>query len=349
MTVSSVLNGRAEHVGITQATADRVRAAVQELGYVPNELARSNRLGRRTVVGAMLSDIGMPFVARTLSGIAQGLSAGGLLLKIEDVSGSEQETRALQTFLSHRVAGLAFCNVNPRGDLPRKVQEASRRYSFPYVCTSSSFGPGCHHVGSDDAGGLRQAIRYLAAAGHRSFCYVGINLLAPSPAGRGKAFDSAWEKEGAGLRRRDIRPSRGDAEALSAMRAELQRGRDRPTAFLCGNDIRAAQVIREARHLGLDVPGDLSVMGFGDEGFGSLLDPPLTTIAEPYEQIGTRHAELLLELIANPGRRRTTADERLPTQLVVRASCGPPPPGDARAPRSRQRSRRTEHPAAPLA
>jgi len=320
LTVSAVLNNRHAEVGISAETAARVKAAALELGYFPNHLAIATKTGRSQVLGAIISGMGQKWVGRVLRGLLQGARESDYLLKIEEVWGPEQELAALRRFMEQRVAGLFCCNFHPKEAFVRTLEETSRRYDCPVVATNSSLALAAHRVDSDDTGGYVLAVEHLWSLGHRRIAYVGLPAETTTAQSRERDFIEALHGVGGEAEASQVFAFGGDGEARVA--EMLSAGGGRPTAVVCGSDYEAANVLRVARRLGLRLPGDLSVVGFSDEGIGHYLDPGLTTVAQPFEQLGYRCAEVLLSRCGRKkkenGNRRTVA--LLPTSLVVRES-----------------------------
>jgi LacI family transcriptional regulator len=196
-------------------------------------------------------------------------------------------------------------------------------YGAPVVAVDHNAGSSSlPTVDSDNLAGAVAATEYLLGLGHRR-----IGLLAGRP-----------DLESARLRERGYRTALAAAgievdpklvrvggyqpdSAEEAARLMLQ-GDDRPSAIFAANDVSALAAIGTARTLGLDVPRDLSVIGFDNVPESALSEPPLTTIEQPIQQMGFEAVELLIGLIEK--RSELATQRMLPTQLVVRGSCAAP-------------------------
>lgn len=327
LTVSAVLNNRHEEVGISAETAARVRAAAEELGYFPNQLAIATKTGRSQVLGALISGMGQQWVGRVLRGLLRGARESGYLLKIEEIRGPEQEQAALRRFMEQRVAGLFCCNLHPKEEFIRILAETSLRYECPVVATNCSLELAAHRIDSDDTGGYALAVEHLWSLGHRRIGYVGLASGTTTAQSRMRDFVEALQDLGGRAEEDLVFDFQGDPkeEGEARVAAMLSRRAGKPTAVVCGSDYEASHVLRVARRLGVRVPEDLSVMGFSDEGIGQFLDPRLTTVAQPFEQLGYRCAEVLLNQCRAPKKRQAerSSKELLPTRMVVRGSTGP--------------------------
>lgn len=319
MTVSSVLNGREAEVGIGEETARRVREAAEKMGYHRNQLAIAIKTGKNPVVGCLISDLRAEWTSRTLSGLLRGLHEGGYLVKIEEVSGAKAENAALTRFTEQRVGGIFCCNFNPGDAFVRRLEQVSHNYEVPVVCSLSRKDILGTWVDSNDREGTQLAVAHLWDLGHRNIAYLAgtKNELA-----RGEGFRDAMRERGASVSAKNfVFTEWYSHRAEEATERFLARGRERPTAIVCGSDDLACVAIRTARRLGFAVPGDLSVVGFSDSHQCEFFDPPLTSIAQPFETIGQRCGTLLIEQIQTGKIPKGPQNpEKLATSLVVRGS-----------------------------
>src|SRR5690606_2506191 len=137
-----------------------------------------------------------------------------------------------------------------------------------------------------------------------------------------KGFRDAMAAAGVDVDESLVTESRYDPDIAAQRARELLERQDRPTAIFCANDVTAMRTTRVAHELGLDVPGDVSVVGFDDIPEASLNDPPLTTVRQPLGEMGREAMAMLLDLLAGRDREQHL---RMRTELVVRASTGAPP------------------------
>jgi len=325
LTVSAVLNNRTGEVGISEETARRVREAALELGYHRNHLAIAMKTGVNPVIGCFVSDLSAEWTGRTLSGLLRAMHQSGYLTKIEEVYGEKQETAALARFMEQRVAGIFCCNLNSEESFARTLEEVTRRYATPIVCSTSRQDFAAHQVNSDDIQGVGLAVEHLWGLGHRRIAFLG-GSSTDEP--RTTGFLRSMEERGGEVAPEHFVITGRDFRRVEAVVTEwTSRKRGRPTAILCASDSLAAVAIRTARHGGISIPGELSIVGFANGALCEVMDPPLTSVAQPFEVIGHRCGSLLMELIER--RRKKAAPshrtDRVPTTLVVRGSTGPVP------------------------
>ncbi|MGA5632424.1 LacI family DNA-binding transcriptional regulator [Streptomyces lydicamycinicus] len=321
-TVSRVLNGRA---GVAASTRQRVLAALDVLGY-----ERPVRLRRRSA-GLVIPELTNPIFPAFAQIIEQSLAGHGYTpVLCTQMPGGATEDELVEQLEERGVTGIVFLSglhADTRADPTRYARLASR--GVPFVLIN-----GYHDridapfVSPDDGAAARMAVRHLAELGHeRIGLAVGPARYVPS---RRKAdgFVAALA-ESFGL-------SRGQAERRvqhtlfsvegghAAAAALLDEG---CTGVVCGSDLMALGVVRAARQRGLDVPGDLSVVGFDDSQLIAFTDPPLTTVRQPVQAMATAAVGALIEEIHERTQGRQAPPQRTEfvfrPELVVRGSTGP--------------------------
>jgi LacI family transcriptional regulator len=327
-TVSLVLNDRAAD-RIPAATRERVRRAAEETGYAPNRLARSLRTRRTHTIGLVSDRIATtPYAVRMVEAAQEVAREHGHLLFLVNTGGDpDLEREAVGALLDQQVDGLVYACMWHRvlDDLPENLPGDA-----VFLDARPAVG-GFPAVVPDDRGGAVAAVQELVDAGHRRIAYVDIDEE-PSPVASGLRLEGYREV----LRRAGIEPDpalhvRGVSDAAGGMAAasrvlELPADR-RPTALFCFNDRIAMGAYAAARHHGLEIPTDLSVVGYDDQQLiAAELDPGLTTVRLPHYEMGRWAVEVLLG-----ARARPTDDDGvvlMPCPLVRRASVGPPPTRD---------------------
>lgn len=294
---------------VSDATADAVRAAARELGYRPNAAARALRSGTASAVGLVVRDVTHPFFGRTLRGAQQAASeAGHVVVLIQDDYAGGGGDSSVQALPEGVIDGFVFFAAK----VPRSLREPGGR-PIVIVEYEQSRMP---FVRLDSEGGTVAAMEHLHALGHRRIGHF------RSSAG-GQTFDRRHAAWAAQLRAHGEDPaeqvtgfSAFDATSSLAAAKELLRRPDRPTAFLCDDDLLAAGMVAAANELGIDVPGEVAVVGFDDLDLARLTSPPLTTVRFDPEALGAAAFELLHARLQ--GKR--PKNRVLPSELVVRGS-----------------------------
>ncbi|MFG1945264.1 LacI family DNA-binding transcriptional regulator [Nonomuraea sp. NPDC048826] len=312
----------------------RVLQVADELGYAgPNAAARSLRLGRAGAVGLLFSEtlayaFADPYALGFFQGLATAAEEAGVGLLILPLPRGEQHTPPVRDAVVD-----AFCVMSLPDGHPALAEVLSRR--LPVVVVDEPYVPGHPFLGIDEPAAGARAARHLIELGHRRIGVAMVGLHADGRTGwadpdrqRGAVFEAMRERRSgyesacvsAGVDWASVpfyelgRNSR--AAGREAGHALLQRT-PRPTAILANTDVLALGILDAAADLGLDVPGELSVVGFSDS---AAEEAGLTTIRQAKQEIGAAAGRLLLEPPDEP--------ERLlfPHELIVRASTAPPPP-----------------------
>jgi LacI family transcriptional regulator len=318
-TVSRVLNRRAGKIRISEATRERVMAAAERLGYRADPLAAAMRTGRTGVVGAIIRDVGDPFLALMIKELQRAAHERGLeLLLGHAASDPKTARRQLEFMLDRWFDGLVLLGNLP--DDSEVVAELERR-AAPFVAVARGPEAGIPSVNVDEAHGTGLALDHLRSLGHERIAFVG-NLRHAGVRERLAAYERyvedhslPWEEGYA----RDC-PSRRSA-AVAVARSLLSSPRP-PTAVFCASDLLALGAMGGAWRAGKRVPEDVSVVGFDDIEEAADAYPPLTTVRQPTGEMASMAVDLLARLSENPSGDRGSLIAR--PELVVRDSGAPP-------------------------
>lgn len=314
-TVSLVL-GEKWRGRVSERTADAVRAAAGELGYRPNLAARSLRLGRTRTALLVVPALTHEYFARVYAGAARVAAEhdfGVVLYPSPEGIGPARDPfgsarTAIDGVIASSMAADALTGIGD-GGLPLVMLDSG---------PAAPGGPPTVNLAVED--GIRQMTRHLLALGHRRFAHIAADV--DTWTFRVRARTVAAELAGvAGARLHTERCELDVGSARDAAVRALLRPGPRPTVLLCDGDLLAAGACKAARGLGLRVPDDLSVSGFDDLLLAIALDPELTTVRLPAEDVGARGMTALLALLDGGP---VTGGE-LPVELVIRGSTGPPP------------------------
>ena len=316
--VSHVIN---ETRPVSDELRRRVLAAMEELGYQPNRLARSLRRGQTLTIGMIIPDSANPFFAEMARGVEDTSFKSGYNVILCNSDGDLNKERVYTNVLvEKRVDGILFiaAGLSSNGILDLQTQRV------PLVVVDRDLpDASVDSVLTDNARGGWLATRHLIDLGHRRIaCITGPSDITPS-AERVTGYRQALEEEGVPVNGELI--VRGDFQYESAYRAAIRllQMEDPPTAIFACNDLMAVAVMSAALELGQHVPGDLSVVGFDNVRLAAFANPPLTTIAQPKYEMGVVAATMLLERIRDahaPAQRRV-----FESSLVTRKSTAPLP------------------------
>lgn len=310
---------------VSESTRLRVEDAIRETGYQPNSLARSFRRGRTNIVTVVMPSIGDPFAAGVMRGIQASARKNGYAVYVEEKPLHTMTRDEFDTVLGSRQSdGMIVIASIPSAGI--KVLTAENRPKLPVViaCEAPPELAAMPRVHIDNFGAASDATNLLISNGHKRIAMIYGLKESPLTVARVNGFRAALKN--GGLQVRDgwlaegYRTLAGGRDAAK----QLLQGDDRPTAIFCGNDDMALGCLHEARRMGLKVPDDLSVMGFDDIQFAEVSDPPLTTVSQPAEEIGSRILARLCGLIAGDPDPDQGA-EIVPHALVIRDSVAAPP------------------------
>lgn len=314
-TVSHVVNG-------TRPVAPETRAAVlraiEATGYTGDAIARSLVTGGTRSIGVAISLLANPYFATLMQAIEREAASAGytvLLADTHDTVATEQDT--VRTLRSRRVDGLLLTPAPGDGAVISELVSLG----VPTVLLDRlTTRTDVDQVGVENIQSTSALTEHLATRGHRRIGLIsGAAGLSTSEErmlgyrlGLGRAGLS-WQQELVVCGHSTRQGGAAAARALLSLP-------EPPTALVVGNDAMMVGVLHEARQLGLRIGTDLAVVGYDDAEWADLVEPPLTTMAQPIEEIGRRSVQLLLARIAAPDRPNTTL--RLPPRLMHRASCG---------------------------
>ena len=312
MTVSRVVN---ERPGVGDETRERVRRAIEALGYRPNIVARGLKAASSRTIGLMIPDVTNPYFPEIVRGAEDGAIENGYTLLLTNViEDLERETQAMQTFEDHLVDGVIACSprlenhdlypllqrqraavlVNRRSD-PRFAGSVRidhelggrllMRHLYQVGCRRPAFlsGPGHSHAGRERMLGIEREARELDVELPRSR----VMACAPTVEGGGAAARTMLERE-------------PEVDAL-----------------LCFNDLVAAGALQTLAELGVTVPTEMAVVGYDDIVFAKMFTPGLTTIKAPTYELGQQAVGMLFDRMRGRGHG---IDIVLQPELVVRGS-----------------------------
>jgi LacI family transcriptional regulator len=323
-TVSRVMRGSDL---VRRDTRERVLAVIDEVGFVPDASAQGLSRRRKEIIGLVAlergvteTDIerdGLLFVDQIVHAVEAVLRGTECSLLLS-FGPSGEAFRSRIRALSGKVDGLLVIEDTMP---PAQLRALARR--LPVVAIAAGPGEGVlDAIRVDNAEGTRALAAHLVTAhGYRRLGFVGGPADAPDAVERLAAFGTAVR--GHPQCTVDIVPGGDFSEASGRTAARVLLGREAvPEAIACANDQMAIGVMRELQRSGIRVPGDVAVTGFDDIFPGRVVDPPLTTVAQPFRELGARAAGRLLERIE--GSEAAPRVDVLPTEPVIRRSCGCP-------------------------
>jgi LacI family transcriptional regulator len=312
-TVSKVINSR---YGVAAGTYARVRAVIDELGYEASLVAQSLRNHRTNVIGILVADL-EPFSTELLKGAADAIRGSGFELVIYSAGGLPPDRVGWERRYLSRLSGTLI-----DGAVLVTPTVVDVNFGTPVVAIDPQAGqtgqPGLPTVDSDSLRGARLATEHLLGLGHRRIAMLTGRPDLQSAQLREQGFRQALGAAAVTVDESLVLVGAYDAAVSRRQARQLLTAPDPPTAVFAANDMSAIATIQAAAELGLDVPGDLSVVGFDNIPESALSAPPLTTVSQPVRQMGQQSVELLMRLVR--GEPVEVSHITLATDLVVRRS-----------------------------
>ena len=299
----------------------KVEAAIQALGYIPHGMARSLASARSRMVGAVFPRINSILFGSFFGELQRRLGDAGYLLVVASSEYTmEIEQVQVRELLARGVDALVLVGHEHTPATWRMLKQGG----IPFIITWTwrEDRRETAQVAFSNADSMAAITEHVIALGHQRIGYLSGRLRGNDrAAGRLEGFRQTLEKHGLPLLHEAIEEVPFDIDASASAFGRLIAGGAGITAVVCGSDLLAMGALREARRLGLDVPGDITVTGLDDTEMASCTGPPLTTIRTPRAEMATRAAQMLIERLE---RDEPLQSVRLETQLVIRASSGPP-------------------------
>ncbi len=303
-TVSRVVNGEG---GFSSATEQRVQAAIEELGYRPNLLARGLISGRTGTIGVIGAAMGDPFFPEVADGVQRSAADLGLTMFFASTDNEPDRQRSvLDSLMSHAVDGVILFPALGTGE----QIHAFGHQGLPMVTVDHVVtGPRIGSVSSDIVGGARKAVEHLRSTGRRRIGFIGATTSQRRRAG----YVEALAPEASPIEELDEATAEG---GMAATQRLLDRAADVDALFVY-NDLMALGALRILSQSGRRVPDDVAVIGFDDIAVSAIVQPSLTTVRLDLERLGRAAIDLLLKLIdgEEPGEPVV-----LPVELVIRES-----------------------------
>jgi len=306
-------------------TAERIRAAIEQVGYVPNLQAGQLASGNSHIVAALIPNVGHSIFAETIQGLTEGLGGSGHeLLLLSTGYSLEREEKQLRALVGWAPCALIVTGRRHSQGALRLLRDAQRAgtpvieiWDHPAQAPDAD---GFAQIGFDHGAVGHAMARHLLDQGHRTLAYIDSGVAEDYRAHeRGEAFVA--QARAGGARVKILRAATGDAfDAGREMLASLAPG-NRPvvTAAAFANDHLACGTLMEAQAHGIDVPKQLALLGFGDFPIGRQLRPGLSTVRTPTAEIGRATAAAVLQSIQTGA---DAASRTLSCELIGRGSTG---------------------------
>jgi LacI family transcriptional regulator len=320
MTVSKAMRDVKD---VSPATRERIRKLAAEMGYTPDSVAQGLRNRNTRLLGLVISAVTNPVFARVMMAIEeQAHELNYAILFAQSLNVVEREEEVIRHLLSRRVEGLFITPVY-RMEPTAPIYEELRRRGTPVVLLGprAPFCQGFVNVETDDSTASYAATQHLLELGHRRIAYLAGPAVVPSAQERIEGYRRALREASIEIDDRLIFNAGSTIE--EGEKAALQMLNEAPgaTAVQAVNDMVAIGAANVFLNQGLQIPRDLSMVGFGNILVAEHFRVPLTTIRQPKLRLGSAAMESMVRLM----RGETPASKRLPAEIIIRASTGRPP------------------------
>lgn len=325
-TVSRVIN---DHPNVSSQTRERVWEAIRQSGYKPNAVARSLVTNRTQIISivipeAVTSIFTDPFFPLLLCGTTEACNAHHYQLILSLFTASTEPQEMYERLLHSGYADGVVVASAPLEDplIPNLLRDG-----MPFVSIGRYPDERVHYVDIDNVGGARMAVDHLVRLGHRRIGTITGRLDIIAGQDRLAGYRQGLEAHGIPVEENLI--ARGDFTEEGGARAMQALLPFAPTAVFTANDTMAVGVIRVLHDAGLQIPQDVSVIGFDDTPIASTSKPALTTVRQPIERLGAMAVDVLVSLLQNSIEDNAPVHRILiSTELVIRSSCGAVPPAE---------------------
>lgn len=320
MTVSRALNGKAE---VSPDVKRRILEYAQTLGYRPNRWARSLVTQRSHMIGVVIPEIAHSFFAEVLSGAEDALDRSGYdILLCHSRLDAARERSEVEALTASHIDGLLVAPVQPEKSPDLYLELEQRQVPFVLV---DRFFPGYEFpsVRLDDAAAGYEATMFLLKLGHRRIAHIAGPPLSPASLRKRGYLRALREFPDAVRERQLVVPARFDMESGREAMNRLIRQKPRPTAVFAANDPEAVGAIWACREAGLDVPGDISIVGAGNIEGVYHPNPFVTTIEWPRQELGRTAARILLDLIDKTNKEPGHSHVFKPELLIRHSTASP--------------------------
>lgn len=304
---------------VSPETQDKVKRAIEELGYYPNELARSLSRKQTATIGLILPNLTNPVFAEVADSLEKVCAVEGYMVMLCGTGrDSDKEKKLAETLRAKQVDGVVVIPSASPQEILKRLQQAD----IPTVMLEHDL-PNTHCVAIDDRYGGRLATQYLLSLGHRRIGLIRREPTSALSTLRFVGYCDALEEASIPIDPALVIESKAGQGGGYRSMQQLLALFNPPTAVFTHNDVLAMGAMRAIYDAGLAVPGDISVVGYDDTVSASYLNPRLTTVKFSIAEMGRQAAQIILELVQKQ-RNLPAQTITLPVELVVRDSTAPP-------------------------
>ncbi|UOQ72559.1 LacI family DNA-binding transcriptional regulator [Hymenobacter cellulosilyticus] len=318
-TVSLVLNGKAKQSRISDAVAQRVLAYVEEVGYRPNQLAKSLRTGKTHVIGLVVEDISNPFFATVAWLIEKHAFERGYRIIYCSTDNDPTKTKELIAMFQERhVDGFA---IVPSEGIEKEVGAILREHTPTVLFDRHLPGLPTNYVVVDGAQGTYAATEHLLEQGYRRIAFVTTDSAQTQMEDRLRGYTQALQEQNLPAQVKRVAVTKETEKVIAAIH-DFIRDEAECDAIIFATNYLTIYGLEAIAQLGLRIPTDLALISYDDHDLFRLYTPGITAIAQPVESIAQNVIDILLEELQNPVDPTVAPSQQvlLPTKLIVRKS-----------------------------
>ena len=312
-TVSHVLNGTRK---VSPATVQAVQRAIQQLGYIPNTLARSLARSSTNTIGVAISALSNHYFSETVHAIETECAKHGYMMLFADPHDDpEQELRVVTALHHRRVDGILLAPSTGS-----KALEYLQANEVPTVLVDRMMNEQFDQVGVENTRSTEALVTHLIEHGHRRIGFIAGRPGLGTTDERVAGYRAALQAAGLLVDPQLVVNGDSNSETARIATAQLLALPARPTAIMAGNNLMTLGAMHALRDAKVEVPGHIALVGFDDFDWADFFVPRLTLIAQPVKELGARAVQMLLQRMASPAA--PTHSVRLSPTLQLRNSCG---------------------------
>ena len=321
-TVSRCINNPSQ---VKERTRVKVQQAILTTGYSPNTIAQSFRRGRTNIIMVVVPSLGDPFFTDVMRGIRSVVAEHHYSIIISETNFNTMTAEEVGAMMVSRQADgfILLASIFPFGN---EVLARAEKRSQPMVIGCETISASLANVPSvhiDNVAAAREATDFLISKGHSKIAFISGQSTSLLTKDREIGYRAAMHKAHLPIENGWVVEGNLSIEGAGHACNQLLEHPDRPTAVFCANDEMALGCMHQIKKQGLSVPGDISVMGFDDIRYAGVMEPALTTIAQPARQIGEHVAIRLFKAIER-GNQPNNQPVILPHKLIIRESVAAP-------------------------
>ena len=316
-TVSRVLNNKWKKYGISQVTADKITSLAKDLHYIKNEAARSLREKKTFTIGVVIRDITNPFYSQLVKFVESALYTKGYTIIICNTGYDlDKENGHINVLLSRRVDGIILSPIQNSIENISIIKDRNVPLAL-FDCKIDNFD--ADYILVDNEAGTMEAVNHLIAQGHKKIGYIGGDSYDSNNRLRYAGYRKALSKASLSMTEHYVKHGNYTFKHGYEAITELLRSSDAPTAFFAANNRIVLGACKGIMDCGLQIPDDVSIIGFDDFETATMLPSPLTVIRQPLRELAFNAVDILLSRM-DKTNNIPYVTSKLKTEFVLRSS-----------------------------